>query len=171
MPVGEVVWDPCMALAINCHCSLICCLGNMTKNKTHLSLSLFVHCIMLCRLQSLRKGTWCSLLELHTPVQMKVLVLVIVLLSPNTLSFISAQGSGPFTGHLSAYLESTVNLAYSFQAAEKKTSFNKEGRFFFPSQQTLEMAQKHLSHPDNSGSSSDLFTVLEMISNSKSHSL
>lgn len=131
MPVGEVVWDPCMALAINCHCSLICCLGNMTKNKTHLSPPLFVHCIMLCRLQSLRKGTWRSLLELHTPLQMKVLVLVIVSLSPNTLSFISAQGSGPFTGHLSVYLESTVNLAYSFQAAEKKASFNKEGRFFF----------------------------------------
>lgn len=98
-------------------------------------------------------------------------MLAIVWLSPNTLSFIPAQGSGPFTGNFSVYLESTVNLAYSFQEAEKSPVLIKKADFFFSSRQTLEMAQKHLSHPDSSVSSSDLFTVLEIISNAKPHSL
>lgn len=73
------------------------------ENKTLLSLwPLFVHCPTVCWLLSLTEGGGhgVGMLELRTPVQMTVLVLVIVCLSPNTVSFIPTQGSGPFTGHL-----------------------------------------------------------------------
>jgi len=88
------------------------------------------------------------ILELHTPVQMKLWGLVIVWLSPNTLCFISAQGSGPFPGHLSRSWE-LCGLAYSFQAAHERPVLIKKTDSWV-CQHILEMAQKHLSHSDNS---------------------
>ena len=154
MPVGEVVWDLCMASAVNCCCSLICCLGSMRESKIHLCLCpLFVQSTVTCRLPSPTGGRGVRILELHTPVQMKVWVLVIVWLSPNTLCFIPAQGS-PFHREPLGRSWERCELAYSFQAANERPVLIKEGDSSL-SQHTVEMAQKHLSHPDNSGSASD----------------
>lgn len=117
MPVGEVVWDICMALSINCHHSLICS-GNMLENKNRLSLCL---CLSIaswfagfCHWQS-RRGV--GVPELCTN------FLVIVWLSPNTLSFIPARAC-PFTGPFCVSLEGTVNLVYNFQVVLRKQNFS-----------------------------------------------
>ena len=143
---GRGSWDLWMASAVNCRCSLICCLGSMRAKPICL--------LALCLFRALLAGfhSWLGrggrILELHTPVQMKFWGLVIVWLSPNTLCFIPAQGSGPFPGHLSLSWE-LCGLAYSFQAAHERPVLIKKTDSWL-SQHILEMTQKHLSHPDNS---------------------
>lgn len=75
-----------MSSAINCHYSLICCLGNVKKNKVHLSLCPYLFSAPgLAGFSHGGKG--------HSIVCQKVLVLVLVWLSPSNLSFMPAQGT------------------------------------------------------------------------------
>lgn len=152
MPVGEAVWDLCMASAVNCCCSFLLFRKYERKQNPFVPLP-SVQSTVTCRLPSLTGGHGVRILELHTPVQMKVWALVIVWLSPNTLCFIPAQGS-PFHREPLSRSWEHCELAFSFQAANERPVLIKKGDSSL-SQHTAEMEQKHLSHPDSSGSASD----------------
>ena len=100
------------------------------------------------------------ILELCTPVQVRFWGLAIVWLSPSHLCSTPAPGSGPFPGPLSRSWELCA-LAYSLQAAHERPVFIKKNDSWL-SQHILEMAQKHLSHPDNSEAPVTLFIVLRI---------
>lgn len=131
MPVGERVWNPRrrQLLITTAHDLL----GNMTENKIHLSLCPYMFIALCFCLLSLRKEAWCSILEPYTPVQVRILVLVIVCLSPNAFPWYQHRALALSQGTSESILRAPWTWHTAFRQLKKGPVLIKKAHFFsFP---------------------------------------